>query len=290
MANIISGSNSDLINMNEYPFNKGDRVRIKNYVDPAIYDGMITIGNEAWVRGMKEDRWGLPMVLIEWDKNHWTYNGAPDGWTFAEHFEKVESSETMPEKSDKPVDFGRLLSGAIRGIRKEEPEAQTDENLSEPHRIEVGPGPVPASPIDIPVKTVLDRSARDKLAAPVPTPSHDPEPIIEDRIGAIREVEDAMNNDALNKVEAQRDEALDQAFEKLCDADAFIIIGVERFEDAQAKHGGLSPYVFRFAINKDSEMVADAFLSSVSSDIYQELVIKTLVDYYKSLENNESSK
>ncbi len=81
--------------MTETSFQKGERVRIKEWVDPQIYNNALTLGNEAIIKDISKDRWGFQMVYVEWDKNHWTYNGAPDKWTYADHFEKVKTE--MPE-------------------------------------------------------------------------------------------------------------------------------------------------------------------------------------------------
>lgn len=66
-------------------------------------------GTEGWVRDHKEDDDGFDMVAVEWDKDHWRYNGQPDGWTFAEHFkiigppiEPKETKEMADEELPKP--------------------------------------------------------------------------------------------------------------------------------------------------------------------------------------------
>lgn len=83
---------------NQLPFHVGERVRIKDGVNPDLYEGLSTNGNEGWVRDVRRDKYGLPMVLIEWDKYHWSYNGAPDQWTFPDHFEKVELAVSKKDK------------------------------------------------------------------------------------------------------------------------------------------------------------------------------------------------
>lgn len=50
-------------------------------------------GMRGVVRGLKEDDAGFGQAYIEWDKEHWRYNGEQDGWTFATHFRPVEGVE-----------------------------------------------------------------------------------------------------------------------------------------------------------------------------------------------------
>lgn len=83
----------------DYRFHKNDRVRLRAVVDPSFYGGYACVGNEGWIRKRRRDtRFGLPEVYIEWDKNHWTYNGAENRWTFEDHFDLVE--ESMPDNND----------------------------------------------------------------------------------------------------------------------------------------------------------------------------------------------
>lgn len=64
-------------------------MKLKPNGEDAVY-ALAPAGSEGWVRGLKLDSVGWPMILIEWDRDHWTYNKEPDGWTFEEHFEPVE--------------------------------------------------------------------------------------------------------------------------------------------------------------------------------------------------------
>lgn len=45
--------------------------------------------SEGWVRGYRIDDDGFEQVKVEWDKDHWRYRGAEDGWTYAEHFSVI---------------------------------------------------------------------------------------------------------------------------------------------------------------------------------------------------------
>ena len=122
--------------MTEFPIQKGDRVRIKDYVDPSLYYGFTTMFNEAWVKDVKEDRWGMPMVQIEWDQNHWSYNGAPNGWTFAEHFEKVQVEKDQIEMTDstKPSqDVSDIINSLVKKISEAiEPKQPIETETSPP--------------------------------------------------------------------------------------------------------------------------------------------------------------
>jgi hypothetical protein len=77
----------------EQRFNIDTRVKLREGVDPGLYNGFSRVGNEGWIRKRKRDRYGYPQVLIEWDKDHWAYNGQEDGWTWEGQFEAVEENQ-----------------------------------------------------------------------------------------------------------------------------------------------------------------------------------------------------
>jgi len=135
-------------------FPANTRVRLREGVDPGFYGGYSRVGSEGWVRRRKKDKYGYPQVLIEWDKDHWAYNGQEDCWTWEGHFEAVdETQETqMPEQDDKPQPtsddefkahiqaiaekFVTNVYGAIAEHRgetppTEEPEAEAEEDTEE---------------------------------------------------------------------------------------------------------------------------------------------------------------
>jgi hypothetical protein len=56
-------------------------------------------GTEGWVRAHKLDDEGFDLVKIEWDKQHWRYNGQPDGWTYADHF-YIVGPPTPPKQEE----------------------------------------------------------------------------------------------------------------------------------------------------------------------------------------------
>lgn len=67
------------------------RVALKDGAD-NVYSLALS-GTEGWVRDHRVDDDGFEMVAIEWDPDHWRYNGQPDGWTFASHFRVVGPPE-----------------------------------------------------------------------------------------------------------------------------------------------------------------------------------------------------
>jgi hypothetical protein len=82
------------------------RVALKDGAD-SVY-AFALAGTEGWVREVKEDEHGFEMVKVEWDKDHWRYNGQPDGWTFASHFKVVGPPEepALEEEEEAPLPPG----------------------------------------------------------------------------------------------------------------------------------------------------------------------------------------
>lgn len=88
------------------------RVKLRDGIGPEFYNGFALPGNEGWIRKHAEtDRYGLERVFIEWDKDHWSYNGAPDRWTWEEHFDIVE--DKMSDQSDDKREKLNTLLGAF---------------------------------------------------------------------------------------------------------------------------------------------------------------------------------
>ena len=99
-------------------FKANARVRLREGVDPGFYNGFSRVGNEGWVRKRKLDKYGYPQVLVEWDKDHWAYNGQPDGWTWEGHFEIAEDanmSET-PDKNQRDEALQTLAETFVKGV------------------------------------------------------------------------------------------------------------------------------------------------------------------------------
>lgn len=129
------------MNKPEQRFKINTRVKLREGVDPSLYGGYSRTGNEGWIRKRKRDRYGYPQVLIEWDKDHWAYNGQEDGWTWEGQFEAVEENKMSgPAAPDNPNDdrdekvrevtetFVRSLFGVLgqQAEERTEPEAESE--------------------------------------------------------------------------------------------------------------------------------------------------------------------
>lgn len=86
--------------------NQPHTTRINQYVRLKL-DGQDSLyqfayaGAPGWVRGQDHDRLGYPQVFIEWDKNHWSYQGEPDKWALEAHFEPMEENVSqMPQNPE----------------------------------------------------------------------------------------------------------------------------------------------------------------------------------------------
>jgi hypothetical protein len=84
------------------PIPVGSRVSLKDGME-RVYTFAVA-GTEGWVRERKEDSDGFPLVRIEWDKEHWRYNGQPDGWTFEDHFRLIDVPAPTPEVEPEPAE------------------------------------------------------------------------------------------------------------------------------------------------------------------------------------------
>ena len=83
----------------EHKLRRGQRVRLKKDGQDALYE-FAAAGSEGWVRQIKHDSYGYPTVFIEWDKDHWTYNGEPDRWALEAHFDPVEGDKMSDANKD----------------------------------------------------------------------------------------------------------------------------------------------------------------------------------------------
>jgi hypothetical protein len=90
----------------------GTRVRLRDGVDPSLYNGFSRVGNEGTVVKRKFDKYKYPQVYIEFDKNHWAYNGTEDGWTWQGHWEAVEENDMADEQKNNQ----ESLEDTVRGI------------------------------------------------------------------------------------------------------------------------------------------------------------------------------
>jgi hypothetical protein len=96
----------------EKQFPIGTYVRLRDGVDPGLYNGFSRTGNTGWIRKRKRDKYGYPQVYIEFDKDHWSYNGTEDGWTWQGQFEAVEESDMAEEQKNNQDS----LEDTVRGI------------------------------------------------------------------------------------------------------------------------------------------------------------------------------
>jgi hypothetical protein len=119
-----------------YEFGVGDRVKLKD-IPPEFYGGWACVGNEATIKGLRKDQYGLPEVYIEWDKNHWAYNNARDGWTFQEHFDLMEKGMSEDEKRKLRPSFGRKRNQeAAEKQLPLEPQSKREQVMSTPTSVE----------------------------------------------------------------------------------------------------------------------------------------------------------
>lgn len=88
--------------MTEIP--QHSRVALKNGTE-SVYTFCLA-GSEGWARDSKTDDDGFKLLLIEWDKDHWRYNGQPDGYSFASHFKVIGPPEPPVMEEDEEVDTG----------------------------------------------------------------------------------------------------------------------------------------------------------------------------------------
>lgn len=105
---------------------KNQRVRLKTQGEDAPY-ALAVAGNEGWIRKLTHDSVGYPMVYIEWDKNHWAFNGEPDTWTFENHFEPVEEEvKGMGDDKKKDEDLAAALIDFLQNYRSNTEKAPED--------------------------------------------------------------------------------------------------------------------------------------------------------------------
>lgn len=109
-------------------FTVNSRVRLKD-VHPSFYEGYGCVGSEGVVKARKLDEFGYAHIYVEWDKNHWAYNGTPDTWTWENHFEKVENM------NDDSNDMKRTIAEAMAEVAQK----ILGGNESEPEDPDVAP-------------------------------------------------------------------------------------------------------------------------------------------------------
>lgn len=82
---------------------EGTYVELKDGCDEVYV--LAWAGSRGTITAHDTDEHGFDRVYIEWDKDHWRYNGELDGWTFASHFEPVDPVDTAPKELPKGPDL-----------------------------------------------------------------------------------------------------------------------------------------------------------------------------------------
>lgn len=118
----------------QHKLKTNQRVRLKADGQDALYP-MACAGSEGWIRKQDTDPHGYPMVYIEWDKNHWAYNGEQDRWTFEAHFDPVEENNMSDQQGSTPppefVNFMSTLWQQFQASQQEQPKAEEPPPLNE---------------------------------------------------------------------------------------------------------------------------------------------------------------
>jgi hypothetical protein len=119
----------------QHKLKKGQRVRLKADGQDSLYS-MACAGSEGWIRKQDIDPLGYPMIYIEWDKNHWAYNGEQDRWTFESHFDPVEENDMSDQQGSNPppefVNFMNSMWQQFQASQTPEPQAEEPPPLNEP--------------------------------------------------------------------------------------------------------------------------------------------------------------
>jgi hypothetical protein len=115
----------------EYRIEIDQRVRLKSDGQDALYQRAYA-GSEGWARKHKKDEFGYPMIYVEWDKNHWAYNGEKDRWALEAHFDPVEESkvsETPTPQGD--PDFNKFMEFMYTQFQQQAKDHQPDAPVEE---------------------------------------------------------------------------------------------------------------------------------------------------------------
>jgi len=129
----------------QHKLKTNQRVRLKADGQDALYP-MACAGSEGWIRKQDTDPLGYPMVYIEWDKNHWAYNGEQDRWTFEAHFDPVEENDMSDQQGSTPppefMNFMNMMWQQFQASQQEQPKAEEPPPLepeAETHKVNGGP-------------------------------------------------------------------------------------------------------------------------------------------------------
>lgn len=66
----------------------GQRVELAPGMETVYPNAMA--GMRGVIRGFVDDEFGFDRCYIEWDKDHWRYDGEKDLWTYTSHFQPAQ--------------------------------------------------------------------------------------------------------------------------------------------------------------------------------------------------------
>jgi hypothetical protein len=130
-----------------YQFDLNEYVKLRSEGQDSFYPFAMA-GSPAWIRKQDHDDLGYPVVFVEWDKEHWSYNGEEDRWTMESHFEpidpeEIEESEDMPE-NQLPEELANLFKQFLesQGVmpKSEDNEAPSSEAIDQKYETALDEG------------------------------------------------------------------------------------------------------------------------------------------------------
>lgn len=218
------------------------RVKLRDGVSPNFYGGFGLPGHEGWIREHREEKYGYPQVLIEWDKDHWAYNGQPDGWTWEGHFELVEEQVMGQDKQD--------IQEALRGLalRFADDIASAIDGEKEPEGV-----------------------TKVRVQSEPPTEPED---------GPISEVWDISRNDEGDQKELSYGETLEEAMRSASDAEGFMLIAVKKI--SQGGVAVLAPVAYHAANDLKASLLCHLQMSHLASGFTDRMVNDVLIGVYEN--------
>lgn len=213
-------------------FPDNSKVRLRDGVDPSFYHDKGLPGNVGWIRYHKKDKYGFNQVFIEWDKDHWAYNGTRDGWTWEDHFEIVE--DNMDKNKKKIIEeFQEKLaeqSAQLNELLEQERDAAEDESDDEQD-----------------IEFISDQES-DLHESPI--------------------FMDVLDEDGEPATHLPYEATLDLAYEAAKEADSFVLIAMtkEDLGDSGEYDELAVPMVFHNAKDMKSSILAYVYLSQLAAD------------------------
>lgn len=225
------------------------RVKIRDNVHSGFYGGYGLPGNVGWIREHREEKYGYHQVLVEWDKDHWAYNGQPDGWTWEGHFEQAEESKMGQDKND--------MAAALQALALTFAESVVDV---------VSPQDTPKS---APEEVRVTASSEEDY----------------DRNGPVWEIHDASRGEKDESLTYTQ--ALEAAADAASDAEGFILVAVKTMDMGGVQ--ALSPVVYHAAKDMKSSILCNLQLSHISSNFTDHLASDAIYEVMggDDMEDNE---